>query len=79
MSVNGTAIDDGAKDLCFGEIVRGILLREQNTADMAKTTQAMPGPDTWIATQFEVEWMAQSARDARDWKLAGFLAHWHSR
>ncbi|HUC54414.1 MAG TPA: hypothetical protein VMR90_10225 [Candidatus Cybelea sp.] len=58
-----------------------ILLREQNTAegeplamDVAKTTQAMPGPDAWIATQFELESMAESARDAGDWKLAGFLA-----
>jgi tetratricopeptide (TPR) repeat protein len=58
-----------------------ILMQEKNTAegeplamDVAKSIQAMPGPDAWIAAQFELESMAQSARNAGDWELAGFLA-----
>ncbi len=58
-----------------------ILLREKNTAEgeplamnVAKSIQAMPGPDAWISAQFELEAMARSARNAGDWQLAGFLA-----
>src|SRR6267143_999354 len=58
-----------------------IRLQEKNTAegeplamDVAKSIQAMPGPDAWIAAQFELEAMARSARNAGDWQLAGFLA-----
>ena len=58
-----------------------ILLQEKNTAeaeplatDVAKSIQAMPGPDAWIAAQFELESIARSARNAGDWQLAGFLA-----
>jgi hypothetical protein len=57
------------------------MMQEKNTAegeplamDVAKSIQAMPGPDAWIAAQFELESMAQSARNAGDWDLAGFLA-----
>ena len=58
-----------------------ILLREKNTAEgeplamnVAKSIQAMPGPDAWISAQFELEAMARSARNAGDWQRAGFLA-----
>jgi tetratricopeptide (TPR) repeat protein len=58
-----------------------ILLQEKNTAegeplamDVAKSALAMPGPDAWMASVFELESMAQSARNAGDWDLAGFLA-----
>jgi hypothetical protein len=58
-----------------------ILLQEKNTTegeplamDVAKTIAAMPGPDAWMAALFELESMAQSARNAGDWELAGFLA-----
>jgi len=58
-----------------------ILLLEKNTADgeplamdVAKSIQAMPGPDAWIAALFELETMARGARNAGDWQLAGFLA-----
>jgi tetratricopeptide (TPR) repeat protein len=58
-----------------------ILMREKNTAegeplamDVAKSIQGMPGPDAWISAQFELESMAQSARNAGDWELASFLA-----
>ena len=42
--------------------------------NVAKSIQAMPGPDAWISAQFELEAMARSARNAGDWQLAGFLA-----
>src|SRR6266571_5351349 len=58
-----------------------ILLHEKNTTegeplatDVAKSIQAMPGPDAWMAALFELEAMGQSARNAGDWELAGFLA-----
>jgi tetratricopeptide (TPR) repeat protein len=58
-----------------------ILLEQKNTAegetlaiDVANSIQSMPGPDAWISAQFELESMAQSARKAGDWELAGFLA-----
>jgi tetratricopeptide (TPR) repeat protein len=58
-----------------------LLLQEKNTAegeplamDVAKSIAAMPGPDAWMAALFELESMAQSARNAGDWELAGFLA-----
>ncbi|HEY6267496.1 MAG TPA: tetratricopeptide repeat protein [Candidatus Acidoferrum sp.] len=58
-----------------------ILLEQKNTQegeplamDVAKSLQSVPGPDAWISAQFELEAMAQSARKAGDWELAGFLA-----
>jgi len=42
--------------------------------DVAKSVLAMPGPDAWMAAVFELESMAQNARNAGDWELAGFLA-----
>ncbi len=68
--------------LPYPSILRAdILLQEKNTTegeplamDLAKTIQAMPGPDAWISAQFELEAMARSARNAGDWQLAGFLA-----
>ncbi len=68
--------------LPYPSILRAdILLQEKNTTegeplamDLAKTIQAMPGPDAWISAQFELESMARGARNAGDWQLAGFLA-----
>jgi tetratricopeptide (TPR) repeat protein len=58
-----------------------ILLEQKNTEqgealamDVAKSVQSMPGPDAWISAQFQLEGMAQIARNAGDWELAGFLA-----
>ncbi len=58
-----------------------ILLQQQNPAegeplatDVAKSIQGMPGPDAWMAAELELESIAQSARNAGDWKLAGFMA-----
>ncbi len=58
-----------------------ILLQQKNTAEgeplameVAKSIQAMPGPDAWMAALFELESIAQSARNAGDWELAGFIA-----
>jgi tetratricopeptide (TPR) repeat protein len=58
-----------------------ILLQQKNTAEgeplameVAKSIQAMPGPDAWMAAVFELESIAQSARNAGDWELAGFIA-----
>jgi tetratricopeptide (TPR) repeat protein len=58
-----------------------ILLQQKNMAEgeplameAAKSIQAMPGPDAWIAAVFELESIAQSARNAGDWELAGFIA-----
>jgi tetratricopeptide (TPR) repeat protein len=47
---------------------------ESLAMDVAKSVQATPGPDAWISAQFLLEAMAQSARNAGDWELAGFLA-----
>ncbi|PYX56239.1 MAG: hypothetical protein DMG76_15450 [Acidobacteria bacterium] len=58
-----------------------ILLQQKNTAEgeplameVAKSIQAMPGPDAWIAGVFELESIAESARNAGDWELADSVA-----
>jgi len=58
-----------------------ILLQQKNMAEgeplameAAKSIQATPGPDAWLAGVFELESIAQSARNAGDWELAGSLA-----
>ena len=58
-----------------------ILLRENHTQDaeglwidVEKSILAMPGPDAWSSATFQLEMIAQSARDAGDWKLAGYTA-----
>jgi hypothetical protein len=64
-----------------GTLRAEILLREKNTSEgealmmeIEKLIVAPPGPDAWSAAPFELESMAQSARNAGDWELAGFLA-----
>jgi len=42
--------------------------------DVQKSILAMPGPDAWSAATFQLETIAQHARDAGDWKLASFTA-----
>jgi tetratricopeptide (TPR) repeat protein len=58
-----------------------ILMQQENmaageplTMQVAQSIQATPGPDAWIAAQFELESLAKSARRAGDWELAGSLA-----
>ncbi len=58
-----------------------ILLRENHTEDaerllidVEKSILAMPGPDAWSSATFQLETIAQRARDAGDWNLAGFTA-----
>jgi len=34
----------------------------------------MPGPDAWSSATFQLETIAQGARAAGDWELAGFTA-----
>jgi len=58
-----------------------ILLRENRVQDaeglwfdVEKSILAMPGPDAWSSATFQLETIAQRARDAGDWELAGFTA-----
>jgi len=64
-----------------GALRAEILLREKNTAegeeltkDIEKLIVAAPGPDAWSAALFELESIAQSARQLGDWELAGATA-----
>jgi tetratricopeptide (TPR) repeat protein len=64
-----------------GALRAEILLREKNTAegealtaDIEKLIVAAPGPDAWCAALFELESIAQSARQLGDWELAGATA-----
>jgi len=59
----------------------GILLREKKmeegaalTMEIEKLIVAAPGPDAWSAALFELESIAQTAREAGDWDLAEFTA-----
>jgi tetratricopeptide (TPR) repeat protein len=59
-----------------------ILLREKNiaegealTMDIVKLIVAAPGPDGWSGAHFELESIAQTARQLGDWELAGFTAN----
>ena len=58
-----------------------IMLRENQTqeaesllADVQKAIVSMPGPDAWSSATFQLETIAQCAREAGDWELAGFTA-----
>jgi len=58
-----------------------ILLRENHTqeaesllTDVEKSILSMPGPDAWSSSTFELETIAQGAREAGDWNLASFTA-----
>jgi tetratricopeptide (TPR) repeat protein len=58
-----------------------ILLRENQTEQaeemlvgVEQAVLAMPGPDAWSSATFQLETIAQGARDAGDWKLALFTA-----
>jgi hypothetical protein len=42
--------------------------------DVEKSILAMPGPDAWSSATFQLETVAQRARDAGDWELAGLTA-----
>jgi len=58
-----------------------IMLREGQTqeaegllAEAQKAILSMPGPDAWSSATFQLETIAQRARDAGDWELAGVTA-----
>lgn len=58
-----------------------ILLRENQTEQaeemlvgVEQAILAMPGPDAWSSATFQLETIAQGAREAGDWKLALFTA-----
>jgi hypothetical protein len=58
-----------------------ILLRENQTReaetlfiDVEKSVLSMPGPDAWSSATFQLETIAQRAREVGDWELAGFTA-----
>jgi len=60
-----------------GTLRAEILLREKKTQegeallqDIVKMTLARPGPDAWSAARFELESIAQRARQSGDWNLA---------
>ena len=47
---------------------------EQLLTDVQKAILAMPGPDAWSSATFQLETIAQGAREAGDWELARFTA-----
>lgn len=58
-----------------------ILLRENQTEQaeellvgVEQAILAMPGPDAWSSATFQLETIAQGAREAGDWKLAEYTA-----
>jgi tetratricopeptide (TPR) repeat protein len=58
-----------------------ILMRENQKQDaeellmgVEKSILAMPGPDAWSTATFQLETIAQGARNAGDWELARFTA-----
>jgi tetratricopeptide (TPR) repeat protein len=71
-----------AAALPYPSVLRGeIFLRENRKQDaedllmdVQKSILAMPGPDAWSGATFQLETMAQGARTAGDWELAGFTA-----
>ena len=71
-----------AAALPYPTLLRADILLRENQAQQAETLlvdvqQAillMPGPDAWSTATFELETMAQGAREAGDWKLAAFTA-----
>ena len=42
--------------------------------DVEKSILAMPGPDAWSEATFQLETIAQRARDAGDWHMASVTA-----
>jgi tetratricopeptide (TPR) repeat protein len=71
-----------AAALPYPTVLRGeIFLRENRKqdaegllTDVQESILAMPGPDEWSGATFQLETMAQRARAAGDWELAGFTA-----
>jgi len=64
-----------------GALWANILLQEKKTEegealtkDIEKLARAMPGPDAWCSARFELEGIAQTARQLDDWGLAEFTA-----
>jgi hypothetical protein len=66
----------------YPTVLRADILFRENQAqdaealliDVEKSILAMPGPDAWSAATFQLETIAQHARDSGDWKLASFTA-----
>jgi tetratricopeptide (TPR) repeat protein len=71
-----------AAALPYPTVLRADILFRENQAqdaealliDVEKSILAMPGPDAWSAATFQLETIAQHARDSGDWKLASFTA-----
>jgi len=71
-----------AAALPYPAILRAeILLRENQKQDaenllidVEHAILAMPGPDAWSTATFQLETLAQGAREAGDWELAKFTA-----
>jgi tetratricopeptide (TPR) repeat protein len=71
-----------AAALPYPTVLRADILLRENRAqeaegllmDVQKSILAMPGPDAWSAATFQLETIAQQARDAGDWKLASLTA-----
>jgi len=71
-----------AAALPYPTVLRGaIFLRENRKqdaegllTDVQESILAMPGPDEWSSATFQLETLAQQARAAGDWELAGFTA-----
>jgi tetratricopeptide (TPR) repeat protein len=60
-----------------GEILLGTDKQAQGRAllqQVEKQIRSVPGPDAWNGALFELESIAQSARQAGDWELADFTA-----
>ena len=51
-----------------GEDAEGLLI------DVEKSILSMPGPDAWSSATFQLETIAERAREAGDWNLAGVTA-----
>ncbi len=47
---------------------------EALTLEIGKLIVAAPGPDAWSTALFQLESIAQNARQMDDWELAGFMA-----
>jgi tetratricopeptide (TPR) repeat protein len=71
-----------AAALPYPTVLRAEILLRENQAqdaealflDIEKSILAMPGPDAWSAATFQLETIAQRAREAGDWKLASLTA-----
>jgi len=60
-----------------GEILLRVGRKEEGDAllkEVARAMRAVPGPDAWTQTLFQLETLARSARESGDWELARHTA-----